>query len=50
MLTAVEGEIEVENGSGRQVETVSSSSTSSRGVMLFAGVPLSDEKLLLKQY
>ena len=43
VLTAAEGEIQLEKWSARQVETVSTSCTSSRGGMLFAGVPISGE-------
>ena len=49
VLTAAEGEIQLENLIARQVETLSTSLTSSRGVMFFAGIPLSGETLLLKQ-
>ena len=41
VLNSVEGEIELEKLSAWQVETVSPSSKSSRGGMLYAGVTVS---------
>ena len=49
VITSVYVQAELDFLSSHQVETVSTLSTSSRGVMVFDGVPVSVEKVSLKQ-